>query len=88
MDTIQEHEKYGNDGDRFFGAGRKLVDSYEGLANIINKLIDVSFEQDVSKRFNLFIFYVLYLPHSLPGKLQKASPERWRRNWTSTEQKL
>lgn len=42
VDTIQEHEKYGNEGDKFYGAGRALVNTFEGFANIVNKLIDVS----------------------------------------------
>lgn len=52
VDTIQEHEKYGNDGDRF-GFGRKIVDSYEALANIINKLIDVSCHRSLCKRYSI-----------------------------------
>lgn len=42
VDTIQEHEKYGNTGDQFYGAGRALINTYEGFANLINKVIDVS----------------------------------------------
>lgn len=42
VDITQEHEKYGNDGYRAFD--HKLIDAYEGLANIINKLIDVSID--------------------------------------------
>lgn len=39
MDTIQEHEKYGNDGDRPFD--RAIVNGYESFANFVNKLIEV-----------------------------------------------
>lgn len=42
IDGIQEHEKYGNNGDKFYGAGRALVDTYEGFSNILNKVVDVS----------------------------------------------
>lgn len=42
VDGIQEHEKYGNNGDKFYGAGRALVNTYEGFSNILNKVIDVS----------------------------------------------
>ena len=41
MDTIQEHEKYGNSGDRFYPVGRAIVNGYEGISNALNKLIDV-----------------------------------------------
>lgn len=40
VDTIQEHEKYGNDGDRPFD--RAFVNGLEVFSNFINKLIDVS----------------------------------------------
>lgn len=39
VDTIEEHEKYGNDGDRPFD--RALVNGLEMLANFINKIIEV-----------------------------------------------
>lgn len=42
VDGIQEHEKYGNNGDKFYGAGRALVNTYEGFSNILNKVVDVS----------------------------------------------
>lgn len=42
VDTIQEHEKYGNNGDKFYPIGRAIVNGYEGFANILNKILDVS----------------------------------------------
>lgn len=42
VDTIQEHEKYGNSGDKFYPIGRAIVNGYEGFSNILNKILDVS----------------------------------------------
>lgn len=47
VDTIQEHEKYGNTGDKFYPIGRAIVNGYEGFSNLLNKLLDVSFSADV-----------------------------------------
>jgi len=44
VDGIEEHEKYGNSGDKFYGAGRALVNTYEGFSNILNKVIDSPME--------------------------------------------
>lgn len=44
VDTIQEHEKYGNEGDKFLPVGRAIVNGYEGFSNFLNRLIDVSFQ--------------------------------------------
>lgn len=41
IDTISEHEKYGNEGDRFYGIGRAIVNGYEQFANFMNKLLNV-----------------------------------------------
>ncbi|XP_037920450.1 uncharacterized protein LOC119657563 [Hermetia illucens] len=40
IDTISEHEKYGNEGDRFYGIGRAIVNGYEQFANFMNKLLN------------------------------------------------
>lgn len=42
VDTIQEHEKYGNTGDKFYPVGRAIVNGYEGFSNVLNRLLDVS----------------------------------------------
>ncbi|CAK1554119.1 unnamed protein product [Leptosia nina] len=41
VDTIREEEKYGNDGDKFYSAGRAIVGGAEGFANFINSLLGV-----------------------------------------------
>ncbi|XP_044014357.1 uncharacterized protein LOC122856667 isoform X2 [Aphidius gifuensis] len=41
VDRISDDEKYGNSGDKFIGVGRALVNGFEGLSNIINKIIDL-----------------------------------------------
>lgn len=41
MDGIQEHEKYGNNGDRFANIGRALVNGFEGFSNLLNHIIEV-----------------------------------------------
>ena len=42
MDTISEHEKYGNNGDMFDGIARSIVNGYEAFSNLLNALIQVS----------------------------------------------
>ncbi|XP_065365864.1 uncharacterized protein LOC135958857 [Calliphora vicina] len=39
LDTISEHEKYGNNGDMFDGISRSLVNGYEAFSNLLNTLI-------------------------------------------------
>lgn len=42
LDTISEHEKYGNNGDMFDGISRSLVNGYEAFSNFLNTIIQVS----------------------------------------------
>ncbi|XP_022227418.1 uncharacterized protein LOC111077448 [Drosophila obscura] len=39
LDTISEHEKYGNNGDMFDGISRTIVNGYEAFSNLLNTLI-------------------------------------------------
>ncbi|KAH8235768.1 hypothetical protein KR032_007013 [Drosophila birchii] len=39
LDTISEHEKYGNNGDMFDGISRTLVNGYEVFSNLLNTFI-------------------------------------------------
>ncbi|XP_039961377.1 uncharacterized protein LOC120775308 [Bactrocera tryoni] len=39
VDTISEHEKYGNNGDMFDGIARSIVNGYEAFSNLLNALI-------------------------------------------------
>ncbi|XP_005178995.2 uncharacterized protein LOC101889467 [Musca domestica] len=39
LDTISEHEKYGNNGDMFDGISRSLVNGYEAFSNFLNTII-------------------------------------------------
>ncbi|KAH8265869.1 hypothetical protein KR038_006800, partial [Drosophila bunnanda] len=41
LDTISEHEKYGNNGDMFDGISRTLVNGYEAFSNLLNTFIQV-----------------------------------------------
>ncbi|CAH2035236.1 unnamed protein product, partial [Iphiclides podalirius] len=41
VDTIQEHEKYGNNGDKFYSAGRAIVGGAEGVSNLVNSILEV-----------------------------------------------
>ena len=43
VDNIREEEKYGNNGDKFIGVGRALVNGFEGLSNFLNAIVDVSY---------------------------------------------
>lgn len=42
VDSISEEEKYGNNGDKFIGVGRALVNGFEGLSNFLNAVVEVS----------------------------------------------
>lgn len=42
VDNIREEDKYGNNGDKFIGVGRALVNGFEGLSNFLNAVVDVS----------------------------------------------
>ncbi|EDV44459.1 uncharacterized protein Dana_GF20369 [Drosophila ananassae] len=39
LDTISEHEKYGNNGDMFDGISRSIVNGYEAFSNLLNTFI-------------------------------------------------
>lgn len=41
-DTIQEKEKYGNDGEPFRQVANKVVGSIEGLSNVLNTVAEVN----------------------------------------------
>ncbi|KAM3968932.1 uncharacterized protein ACR2FA_002284 [Aphomia sociella] len=41
VDTIEEEEKYGNMGDKFYGTGRAVVSGAEGVSNFVNSIIEV-----------------------------------------------
>ncbi|XP_026762298.1 uncharacterized protein LOC113521061 [Galleria mellonella] len=41
VDTIEEEEKYGNTGDKFYGTGRAIVKGAEGVSNFVNSIIEV-----------------------------------------------
>ncbi|XP_030381088.1 uncharacterized protein LOC115628952 [Scaptodrosophila lebanonensis] len=40
LDTISEHEKYGNNGDMFDGISRSIVNGYEAFSNLLNSFIE------------------------------------------------
>ena len=42
VDGLKEEEKYGNNGDKFIGVGRALVNGVEGLSNLFTAAIEVS----------------------------------------------
>ncbi|KYB25233.1 uncharacterized protein LOC103314730 [Tribolium castaneum] len=44
VDTIQEHEKYGNDGEKFRKVGVAIVGGVEGISNLINAAIEIPTE--------------------------------------------
>ncbi|KAH1026965.1 uncharacterized protein LOC125502660 [Dendroctonus ponderosae] len=44
VDTIQEHEKYGNDGGKGRAAGTALVAAVEGISNALNAAVDAPFK--------------------------------------------
>ncbi|XP_039499615.1 uncharacterized protein LOC120456707 [Drosophila santomea] len=39
LDSISEHEKYGNNGDMFDGISRSIVNGYEAFSNLLNTFI-------------------------------------------------
>lgn len=41
VDTIKEHEKYGNDGDKYRSVGVAVVNGFEGLSNFLNSAVQV-----------------------------------------------
>ncbi|XP_001604492.1 uncharacterized protein LOC100118466 isoform X2 [Nasonia vitripennis] len=41
VDNIKEEDKYGNNGDKFIGVGRALVNGFEGLSNFLNAVVDL-----------------------------------------------
>ncbi|XP_050298935.1 uncharacterized protein LOC126737892 [Anthonomus grandis grandis] len=44
VDTIQEYEKYGNDGSKGRAFSTFVISGYEGLSNALNALVDVPFQ--------------------------------------------
>ncbi|CAG9765495.1 unnamed protein product [Ceutorhynchus assimilis] len=45
VDTIQEHEKYGNDGGKGRAISTAVVAAVEGLSNGLNALVDIPFQK-------------------------------------------
>ncbi|KAJ8922819.1 hypothetical protein NQ315_007854 [Exocentrus adspersus] len=43
VDTIQEHEKYGNDGEHFRKVANVVVGGIEGLSNTLNTVVELPF---------------------------------------------
>lgn len=41
VDTIQEEDKYGNTGDKFYTAGRAIVAGASGVSNLVNSVLEV-----------------------------------------------
>lgn len=41
VDTIQEEDKYGNTGDKFYTAGRAIVGGASGVSNLVNSILEV-----------------------------------------------
>ncbi|XP_014369921.2 uncharacterized protein LOC106719944 [Papilio machaon] len=41
VDTIKEEEKYGNNGDKFYSAGRAIVSGAENVSNFVNTVLEV-----------------------------------------------
>lgn len=42
MDTIREEEKYGNDGDKFYSAGKAIVNGASNVSTFVNSALEVS----------------------------------------------
>uniref|UniRef100_A0A1A9WAY4 Uncharacterized protein n=1 Tax=Glossina brevipalpis TaxID=37001 RepID=A0A1A9WAY4_9MUSC len=40
LDTIKESDKYGNNGDKFDGISRSIINGYEAFSNFLNTLIE------------------------------------------------
>ncbi|CAH0560513.1 unnamed protein product [Brassicogethes aeneus] len=45
VDTIQEHEKFGNDGDKLRSFGTAVIGKFEGFSNVLNTAVDIPFEK-------------------------------------------
>lgn len=58
VDTISEHEKYGNDGGINRVASVAFVNGYENIANFINAIFEVSKLHDTRK---IDFFYLLLI---------------------------
>lgn len=41
IDSIQEKDKYGNDGDKYRNIGIAFVNGFEGLSNFLNNAVEV-----------------------------------------------
>ncbi|XP_022914574.1 uncharacterized protein [Onthophagus taurus] len=44
VDTIEEHEKYGNDGEQHRGIAKALVHGFDGLGKKVNDVVDLPFK--------------------------------------------
>nr|CAI5819558.1 unnamed protein product [Callosobruchus analis] len=43
VDTISEHEKYGNDGQKGRDVAKIVIDGFEGFANVLNTLVELPY---------------------------------------------
>ncbi|GAB0100882.1 uncharacterized protein DMENIID0001_169800 [Sergentomyia squamirostris] len=50
VDSINEEDKYGNSGDKFYPVGRKVVDGFESFSNLINKFFEVP--RDITRQIS------------------------------------
>ncbi|RVE49231.1 hypothetical protein evm_006123 [Chilo suppressalis] len=41
VDTIKEEEKYGNNGDKFYSAGKAIVGGAQSVSNLVNTILEV-----------------------------------------------
>nr|CAH7720548.1 unnamed protein product [Callosobruchus chinensis] len=43
VDTISEHEKYGNDGQKGRDGAKIVIDGFEGFSNVLNALVELPY---------------------------------------------
>lgn len=77
VDGIKEAQKYGNNGEPFVGLGKLVVSVMSVASNVLNKVIDVSFDE--RSRLKIFInFYTRFRRlSSLFSRLCKPLTTRW-----------
>lgn len=72
VDTIQEHEKYGNTGEQHRKIAHGLVDGFEALGNVVSTVVDVS----LWKTLLDFIWFIYFFNFSCRSKQKTISDVR------------
>lgn len=72
LDTIKESDKYGNNGDKFDGISRTIVNGYEAFSNFLNTLIEVKTSSIYSHLISYHLYIHIYVYNTIRQVINSA----------------